>query len=45
MSLETGMKEAEKENDLTTFCLMDSRGGIARGGVGKGFYSLYSYLL
>lgn len=39
MSLETGMKGAEKKNSLT-FGLMDSQAGMAQGGVRKGLYSL-----
>lgn len=39
MSLETGMKGAEKKNSLT-FGLMDSQAGMARRGVRKGLYSL-----
>lgn len=35
MSLETGMKGAEKKNDLT-FGGMDSQAGVPRGGSGRG---------
>lgn len=34
------MKRALKKNDMTTFYLMASWAGIARGEVGKGIYSV-----